>query len=128
MPEHLIQLRKAWDATYVASGVETTRRLDLPTTWSVGCALPARLTRRFQAPRIEPETERLSLRLTAVEGVTAIRLDDEVLAHLGLGQTMTEITLDLSGGTGHGLALELDPGRLPIQVEEWGRIALVILM
>jgi hypothetical protein len=124
--EHLIRLRKGWEAIDLESPDPRPERiaLPLPVGWISGRRL--RLTRRFGSPTLVSINESLWLRLESVAGLAALRLngrDIPVGPHLD--------------GTSHIRLLELPPrnelslelcgvAALAAEPTLWGEIALLI--
>jgi hypothetical protein len=120
MPEHAIQLRRAWD--YQANGA--TRRVDLPTSWG-DRPVTFRLARSFRRPPIDTEFECLTLRLGDVAGLRAVWLNGQELP-IEPGATHFELELspDLPGR--NRIELEVVPVLGMGPDAPWGSIALVI--
>jgi len=119
MPEHRIQLRRAWDSK--KGGIAA--RADLPATWSEGEA-PDRLARRFQRPSGLGPGDSLALEFDAVEGLRGASLNGVDIGPIPT-ESMWEAPITDHGARGYQITLDLEPSRVPIATE-WGRIALVI--
>src|SRR5262249_40002865 len=127
MPEHRIQLRKAWLATVPGREAAGPFRVDLPSSGFVSDA-PHRLSRGFQRPPIDPSIESVFLRLGAVAGITSIHLNGREVADLRQGKVIGEIELELTGllAARNTVEIDVDPSPSMPGVEAWGRIELVI--
>ena len=123
MPEHLIQLRRAWDAHLRRGEAEEVRRVDLPTAWPADLPGPVRLARAFRRPPLDPGHESLALRLESVPGLRAVRLNDAQLPLPAAGAL--EYALADSLPPRNVLRLELDPAAAAVE-PAWGKVALVI--
>ena len=87
------------------------------------------LTRRFGRPPIDPDRERLALRLEGVVGLVGIRLNGRAMAIPPAGATDLELSPDDLRPSGNVLVLEvLPPSGTPAGSEDsrWGMVALVI--
>jgi hypothetical protein len=124
--EHLIHLRRAWEGTFVEDGVKVVRRVDLPTTWPLESRAPFVLSRAFQRPRIEPDRERLSLRLASVSGLISVQWNGRELARPTIGTTGLELALEGPIPARNLLVLEVDPAGISDSGTDWGTVALVI--
>lgn len=126
MPEHLIHLRRAWEGRFVEGGAEVVRRVDLPTSWPMELSAPFLLSRSFRRPPIEPDRERLSLRLGSVLGLISIQWNGRELARPMVGTTNLELALEGPIPARNLLTLEVDPTESTGSEMPWGTIALVI--
>lgn len=121
MPEHAIRLRKAWTAM---TGDGATR-IDLPADGST-LPIPSTLRRRFRRPPIDPEAEAVVLRLEAVPGLGAVRLNGQELAQ-GQGREAFEVELGPALAADNELTLEVvSESILRSKETAWGAVALVI--
>lgn len=120
MPEHAIQLRRAWEAEIDGQ----TSRLDLPITWG-SAPPPPRLRRRFNRPTIDPAREAISLRFESCAGVHGLTLNGRDLAQPIDDDAVSELECGPLLPMGNCLELILEPDAVPRSIP-WGRIALVI--
>ncbi len=119
MPDHLIHLRRAWTAEGGGPA-----RVDLPTTWGDG-AIPSRLVRSFQGPRLAHGLESLWLRLESVAGLRFALLNGDDLGPIPESDGRWEVAIPAWKKSGNRLELGVDPADTP-RGESWGKIALVI--
>ena len=120
MTEHRIQLRRAWEA----GDAGRPTRLDLPARWGQE-AIPTRIARRFNPPRIEAAVEILSLEFASVPGLLAASLNDRDLGGPGAGEDPWVVGLTDLKPFGNRLILTLD-AEAARRSDEWGRIAILI--
>lgn len=121
MPEHVIALRRAWEALPEAG---PPRRINLPARRAdlIGVV---RLTRRFGRPPIDSEAETITCRLEAVEGLSCVRLNGREVARPKPGVAGMQFPIEAPAAT--RLVLELDLGSIPDGLKvEWGRVTLAI--
>ncbi len=116
MPEHPIQLRRAWLGLFG----DDLRKVDLPETWDG--PIPDRLSRSFHRPTIAADDE-LFLRVEAVAGVVRILLNGQDLPIEG--RSGADFPIEKLGIARNELVLTLAPAIIP-RGAAWGRIALVI--
>jgi hypothetical protein len=124
MPEHAIQLRRAWEIP--PTGGDAPARVDLPIVWDDPALVPPRLARNFRRPPLEAGRDRLVVRLDAVPGLRAVWLNDRELARPGPAADRIEVPLDAAAPGRNRLVLEIDPDGIEPGAD-WGRIALVIV-
>ncbi len=128
MSEHLIRLRKAWTAQALEGGSDAPWTLDLPTVLNTHSG-PLRLTRRFQKPRIDPESEAVLLRLGQIAGLRSATLNGREIAILTTRIEHVEmpVTHLLQDRNTLELVVEVSALTRPAEsLRAWGEIALVI--
>lgn len=116
MPEHPIHLRRAWDSPL--------GRIDLPANW-IGRRVPGRLTRKFNAPPIDPSRERVVLVLEGMPGLRRAALNGRDLGPPPDDGAAWEVPADGLSPSGNVLDLELEPDEAG-SASGWGRVALVV--
>jgi hypothetical protein len=116
---HLIRLRAAWEA--VLDGA----RVNLPVNWPIHLDCPFEISRRFNAPRIDPRRETARLRFESVPGLVHARLNDiEIVI-----DPFSSMTSVLSLDSKNLLVLTIDPAAWrdrPGAERDWGHVAIVI--
>jgi hypothetical protein len=122
MPEHAIQLRKAW---LERPRLSHPRRLDLPLPSPPDRIL--HITRAFGRPPIDPARETLSLRLQDIPGLSAVLLNAQVLWQGPADANTNTLNLALPPDlpARNLLELQITPCSQHATTP-WGRIALVV--
>ena len=123
MTEHRIRLRAAWDR--LDPGVEGSRRVDLPATWTPGDSPESfRLRRAFGRPRVGPGGAIL-LELADVPGLVAARLNG---GPLDIGPEVGGvIRVDVGDRLDTRNVVELDVDLAGVGPGPWGSVALVVV-
>src|SRR4051794_17271682 len=95
MPEHWIRLRGGWEwqPTARKGSGESPQRMTLPCSWSAETPPAVQLSRKFQAPRIDPSQEALFLRLERVAGLVQILLNGRLIGGPARGDEVMIVPL-----------------------------------
>jgi hypothetical protein len=129
MPEHLIRLRGGWQWHDEPATEGVIRLVTLPLVWPADAPGCVRLVRAFHRPPLDRRAATLSLRLEAIAGLVAVRLNQSELARPRAETSELTLPLDEPLPARNLLVLEVHP---PDQADPrrgqqlWGRIALVI--
>ena len=128
MSEHLIRLRGGWERLEPGERSPATR-VTLPLLGFPEGPGRVRLSRWFQAPRLEPGRETLWLRLDAVAGLIAVVLNDSEIAHGPFPTSPVLVRLSENLSTRNRIVLEVESPqqRDPAPADfRWGEVALVV--
>ncbi|MHC5537973.1 hypothetical protein ACYOEI_07045 [Singulisphaera rosea] len=126
MAEHQIRLRGGWQSQPLPlDEASPSLRIALPVDPGRTYPGPARLSRSFGNPHIDPRTERLILRMEDVPGLTAALLNDQEITCPTPGANSIETDVSVLVRERNILILDVHPpsDHLPAG---WGQVNLVV--